>query len=61
MITCDGKLFITISVNNGCDSSQDKRRVQEDIAKKRRQIEEEKLKLQYLKASMAQVPSFSWS
>lgn len=27
----------------------DKRRVQEDIAKKRRQIEEEKLKLQYLK------------
>ncbi|XP_029934935.1 palmdelphin-like [Myripristis murdjan] len=27
----------------------DKRRVQEDIAKKRRQIEEEKLKLQYIK------------
>uniref|UniRef100_A0A3P9HST0 Palmdelphin n=1 Tax=Oryzias latipes TaxID=8090 RepID=A0A3P9HST0_ORYLA len=29
--------------------SQDKRRIQEDIAKKRRQIEEEKLKLQYIK------------
>lgn len=28
---------------------QDKRRIQEDIAKKRRQIEEEKLKLQYIK------------
>ncbi|MEQ2192679.1 hypothetical protein XENOCAPTIV_015404, partial [Xenoophorus captivus] len=27
----------------------DKRRIQEDIAKKRRQIEEEKLKLQYIK------------
>uniref|UniRef100_A0A3Q2ZRF6 Palmdelphin n=1 Tax=Kryptolebias marmoratus TaxID=37003 RepID=A0A3Q2ZRF6_KRYMA len=30
-------------------SPQDKRRIQEDIAKKRRQIEEEKLKLQYIK------------
>uniref|UniRef100_A0A3P9B4Q7 Palmdelphin n=1 Tax=Maylandia zebra TaxID=106582 RepID=A0A3P9B4Q7_9CICH len=29
--------------------SQDKRRIQEEIAKKRRQIEEEKLKLQYIK------------
>ncbi|XP_023255450.1 palmdelphin-like, partial [Seriola lalandi dorsalis] len=29
----------------------DKRRIQEDIAKKRRQIEEEKLKLQYIKRS----------
>uniref|UniRef100_A0A3B3DBX3 Palmdelphin n=1 Tax=Oryzias melastigma TaxID=30732 RepID=A0A3B3DBX3_ORYME len=29
--------------------SQDKRRIQEDIAKKRRRIEEEKLKLQYIK------------
>ncbi|KAG7233486.1 hypothetical protein INR49_006979 [Caranx melampygus] len=28
---------------------QDKRRIQEDIARKRRQIEEEKLKLQYIK------------
>lgn len=28
---------------------QEKRRIQEDIAKKRREIEEEKLKLQYLK------------
>ncbi|KAJ8376109.1 hypothetical protein SKAU_G00066890 [Synaphobranchus kaupii] len=28
----------------------DKRKIQEDIAKKRRDIEEEKLKLQYLKA-----------
>ncbi|KAF6722156.1 Palmdelphin [Oryzias melastigma] len=27
----------------------DKRRIQEDIAKKRRRIEEEKLKLQYIK------------
>lgn len=29
--------------------TQDKRRIQEEIAKKRRQIEEEKLKLQYIK------------
>lgn len=29
--------------------SQDKRKIQEEIAKKRRQIEEEKLKLQYIK------------
>lgn len=28
---------------------QEKRRIQEDIAKKRREIEEKKLKLQYLK------------
>lgn len=31
---------------------QDKRRIQEDIAKKRRQIEEEKLKLQYIKVCL---------
>ena len=30
-------------------SPQEKRRIQESIAKKRRQIEEEKLKLQYIK------------
>lgn len=32
--------------------SQDKRRIQEEIAKKRRQIEEEKLKLQYIKVCL---------
>lgn len=37
-------MFLFIYVLN-----QEKRRIQEDIAKKRREIEEEKLKLQYLK------------
>lgn len=34
---------------------QDKRRIQENIAKKRRQIEEEKLKLQYIKVLFAAI------
>lgn len=36
---------------------QDKRRIQEDIAKKRRQIEEEKLKLQYIKVQHTVIPN----
>lgn len=39
---------------------QDKRRVQEDIAKKRRLIEEEKLQLQYIKVLLSKRKDYSF-